>query len=85
MRRKRIQYTIRHVPPDVDAALRQRAQAERKTLQQTLLDAIRRSLGLAEPTPVYHDLDRCIGTWVEDPDFDAAITEFDRIDPQAWR
>ena len=35
--------------------------------------------------PIQHsDLDGLIGTWVEDPQFDAAITAQDQVDPNLW-
>ena len=35
--------------------------------------------------PIQHsDLDGLIGTWVEDPQFDAAITAQDQVDPHLW-
>jgi hypothetical protein len=33
----------------------------------------------------HHDLDDLIGTWQEDPAFDAAIADFERVDEEVWR
>lgn len=33
---------------------------------------------------LYHDLDFLIGTWVEDPEFDKAMEEFEQIEPEYW-
>jgi hypothetical protein len=36
------------------------------------------------PDGLYHDLDEFFGTWVEDPEFDKAMEDFERIDPEDW-
>lgn len=33
----------------------------------------------------HHDLDALIGSWREDPAFDAAIRTFDRVDENVWK
>jgi hypothetical protein len=46
-------------------------------------DFIIKVLGEASNVPsgeTYHDLDELIGTWVEDPDFDAALKAMDDVD-----
>ena len=79
------QYTIRAVPDTVDAALRERARREGKSINQAAIDALREGLGLNGGERVYHDLDDLIGTWVEDPAFDEAIEYFEQIDEDLWR
>ena len=38
-----------------------------------------------DPKPVEPtDLDDLIGSWREDPEFDRAIADFERIDADAW-
>ena len=79
------QYTIRAVPAEVDRALRQRARREAKSLNAVVVEALTRSLGL-EAEPVRHtDLDHLIGTWQEDPEFDRAVADFERVDHEAWK
>jgi hypothetical protein len=34
---------------------------------------------------VHHDLDALIGTWRDDPAFDAAIRVFGQVDDAAWK
>jgi len=80
-----IQYTLRGIPRRVDEALRRKAKQEGASLNQAAIEAITRSLGLAEEKPVYHDLDDLAGTWVEDPAFDKAIGEMDKVDADLWR
>ena len=84
MRQKPKQYTIRNVPAEVDRALRKQARANGKSLNETALEALRRATGVDDPVR-YHDLDHLIGTWVEDPEFDQAIADQRKIDPDLWR
>ena len=80
-----MQYTIRAVPDEIDRALRQRARRESKSLNAVVIDALARGLAL-EAAPARHtDLDHLVGTWQEDPDFDRAVAEFERIDDESWR
>ena len=85
MKRKDVQYTIRDVPPAVDRALRRRAREEEKSLNQTLIESVERGLGLEAGPTVYRNLDFIAGTWVEDPEFDAALAEQDVVDEAEWR
>jgi hypothetical protein len=79
------QYTLRAVPPVVDRALRRRARQEAKSLNTVAVEALARGLEL-DAKPVQHtDLDGLIGTWQEDPAFDQAVAEFERIDADAWK
>jgi len=80
-----MQYTIRAVPDEIDRALRQRARRESKSLNTVVIDALARGLAL-DVAPVRHtDLDHLVGTWQEDPQFDRAVAEFDRIDDESWQ
>jgi plasmid stability protein len=77
------QYTIRAVPASIDRALRRRARRESKSLNAVAVEALARGLEL-EAKPVEHaDLDALVGTWQEDPAFDRAVADFERIDPAA--
>jgi hypothetical protein len=79
------QYTIRAVPPDIDRALRRLARQEAKSLNAVVVEALARGLEL-DAKPVEHtDLDALIGSWREDPAFDRAIADFERIDEAAWK
>ncbi len=79
------QYTIRDVPSKVDGALRRKAKREGKSLNQVAVEALTLAVGLAEERPTYHDLDHLAGTWVTDPEFDAAVRAQDQVDPELWR
>ena len=78
------QYTIRTVPLAVDKALRRKAEQEGKSLNQAAIDALCAGLGLVNDKPVHTNLDKYIGTWIEDPEFDAVMAEHDVVDPEKW-
>ena len=79
------QYTVRSIPPMVDQALRRRARQEGKSLNTVAVEALARGLDLDLKPAEYPDLNGLIDTWQEDPGFDRAITDFERIDEEAWR
>ena len=85
MSNRQIQYTIRGVPEHVDHALREQAARYGKSLNQVAVEAIEGGLGLSSGERRFHDLDDLAGTWVHDPEFDAAIEVMDRIDPELWK
>ncbi|MBI2928876.1 MAG: hypothetical protein HYY24_24700 [Verrucomicrobia bacterium] len=80
-----IQYTLRQVPRAMDKALRRKSRHEGKSLNQAALDALAAGLRLASEPIRHRDLDFLIGSWVEDPEFDAAIQAQDQVDPALWR
>jgi hypothetical protein len=82
--KKTIRYTLRGVPPKVDNALRRKARQEGVSLNQMAIEAIARGLGFGGRELVYHDLDDLAGTRIEDPAFDNAMREMDRVDTDRW-
>lgn len=74
------QYTVRNVPDAIDRALRERAGRERRSLNEIAIETLRRGLGVTDDTVQYSDLDDLAGTWQEDPVFDLAVAEQDRMD-----
>jgi hypothetical protein len=40
---------------------------------------------MADEPVEYHDLDELAGSWVADPDFDAAMEAFESIDEELWK
>ena len=81
-----MQFTVRGVPREVDAALRRMARVSGRSLNALLVDSLREK-ALPDPRSrvVHHDLDFLFGTWVPDPEFDAAIREQQSIDPEMWK
>lgn len=82
---KTMQYTIRGVPDRLDALLRSRARKEHKSLNTVAIETLERGLGVADEELEFHDMDDLIGTWIEDPGFDAAVKSMDVIDEELWK
>ncbi len=80
-----MQYTIRNIPGYLDAALREFARREGKSLNEATLEALARGAGLADCQRAKRDLSDIAGTWREDPAFDSAIAEQRKIDEAMWR
>lgn len=78
------QYTLRAVPASIDSALRRRAKQEAKSLNAVAVEALARGLELDAKLVEHTDLDELIGSWQEDPAFDRAIADFERVDEEAW-
>ncbi|MBP1598830.1 MAG: hypothetical protein H6Q05_4207 [Acidobacteria bacterium] len=82
---KSVQYTIRGIPERLDARIRERAAEEGKSLNETVLQVLKAGLGFGADQVRYDDLDDLAGTWIHDPEFDRAVEEMDRIDPELWK
>lgn len=80
-----MQYTIRNIPDYLDATLRDFARREGKSLNQVAVAALVRGAGLSERERVKRDLSDIVGTWAEDPAFDSAIADQQKIDEAIWR
>ena len=79
------QLTIRGVPRGVGARLRETARREGRSLNSVAVEALTRGAGLEGEAVRHTDLDDLSGKWVDDPAFDAAIAEMDRIDEELWK
>jgi len=79
------QYTIRNVPVSLDRELRERARRKGISLNDAVVEAMKRGLGLADTDVIYDDLDDLIGTWKRDDEFDRTIAEQDKVDTDAWQ
>ena len=80
-----MQYTIRNIPDALDSALRERAKAEGRSLNEVTIRALARGLGFSRQRLRHRDLSDLAGTWKEDPDFDQAIADQHVIDSELWK
>ena len=80
-----MQYTIRNIPDSVDAALRERAKREEKSLNEIVVETLAQALGFSNEETRYRDLGDLAGTWREDPAFDEAIADQQAVDEDLWR
>jgi hypothetical protein len=79
------QYTLRAVPAVIDRALRRRAKQESKSLNAVTVEVLARGLALDAKPVEHHELDGLIGSWQEDPAFERAMADFERVDEEAWK
>lgn len=79
------QYTLRAIPDAIDSTLRHRAKNEGKSLNAVAIEALARGLELDAKVVQHTDLDGLIGSWQEDPLFDRAVADFERVDEEAWK
>ncbi|MGH7177081.1 MAG: hypothetical protein ACREJC_06870 [Tepidisphaeraceae bacterium] len=82
-----MQYTLRNIPKKVDKALRAKAKAERKSLNQAALEAIKSGLGVSDEPGKKRNLSDLVGTLTKE---DAKAIEetraiFDRVDADEWK
>lgn len=80
-----MQYTVRGIPPALDVALRQRARASRKSLNEAAIDALAEGAGLVGAPRKRRNLSDIAGTWKAEKAFDDAIAAQDRIDEDVWK
>ena len=80
-----MQYTLRNIPDDIDRAIRAKARAEGKSLNQAMLEVLRAGLNLSGPLTKKRDLSEFAGSWIEDPAFDQAVAEFRQVNSEDWR
>lgn len=80
-----MQYTVRGIPTALDAALRQRARAEGKSLNEAAVEALAEGAGLIGPPRKRRSLEDIAGTWKADKAFDAALVAQEQVDEDLWR
>ena len=73
------QYTVRNIPGALDRALRDWARRRNVSLNQAIVDAIKRGIGMDEKQE-HNDLDDLIGTWQQDEEFEQALSKQDTIE-----
>jgi hypothetical protein len=80
-----MQYTLRGIPPAVDTALRDRARASRKSLNEAAIDALAEGAGLTSAPRKRRELGDIAGTWKTDKAVETALADQDRVDEGLWR
>ena len=80
-----MQYTIRGIPAVVDHAIRGRARASGKSLNEAAVDALAEGAGLAGVSRKRRDLGDIAGTWRADRALESALAAQDQVDEDLWR
>jgi len=82
--------TIRGIEPDVAAKLKSAASEQKKSLNQLILEFIKKNLGLEKQkkyTRKYNDLDNLFGSWSENEfnKIENKINQERQIDQDIWK
>jgi hypothetical protein len=80
-----MQYTIRGIPPKVNNALRARARAAGKSLNEAAITALAEGTGVTGGHRKRRSLADIAGTWKPDKALDAVLNAQDRVDRDLWR
>lgn len=80
-----MQYTIRRIPKAVDSAIRDRARATGKSLNEAAVDALADGAGVTAGPRRRRDLSDIAGTWKADKALESALADQDRVDDRLWR
>ena len=80
------QLTIRNVSPDLDRALRLEQRRRGTSLNETVLDLLRRSLGLGSGRRYDNGLGKLAGTWTDEDlrSMEERMALFEQVDPELW-
>jgi hypothetical protein len=81
---KPVQLTVRGVPSSVKKELENRARKQNKSLNNILVEALCSAAG-QNGERLHHDLDYLAGSWIDDPEFESAIKDFEQIDADMWK
>jgi len=79
-----MQYTVRGIPAAVDAALRRRARAAGKSLNDVTISALAEASGVSGTVRRRRDLGDLAGTWKAEKAVDAALAAQDQVDEGLW-
>ncbi len=79
--------TVRNVDARLASALARETRRRGTSLNQTVLDVLRRGLGIDQATPQTNGLEKLAGTWTDEDlqEFEANVAMFEVIDPELWR
>ncbi|MGC4081966.1 MAG: hypothetical protein QM736_07630 [Vicinamibacterales bacterium] len=80
-----MQYTLRGIPAAVDTALRARARASGKSLNEAAIDALTEASGMTGTRRKRRDLADIARTWRADKAVAEALAAQDRVDEDLWR
>ena len=79
--------TLRGIDPELEARLRDLATRESRSLNATILELLRRSLGVGRGKAPHTDLDELAGGWTDADrvEFLERTRPFEQIDEDLWR
>jgi hypothetical protein len=79
--------TVRNVDAKLASALTRETKRRGTSLNQTVLDVLRRGLGIDASVPRTNGLEKLAGRWTaqEFAEFETNVAMFEHIDPELWR
>lgn len=79
--------TVRNVDARLANALARETKRRGGSLNETVLDLLRRGLGVDTPGPRTNGLEKLAGTWTDEDfeEFESNVAMFGNIDPELWR
>ncbi len=79
--------TVRNIPPELATALEAEKHRRRSSLNQMVIDLLRKSLGVGAGRKRSNGLARLAGKWTEEEHarFGEAIALTEQIDEEIWR
>lgn len=79
--------TVRNIPPDIAAALKDEKHRRHVSLNQTVIDLLRQGLGVGPGQKRSNGLARLAGNWTEHEHerFEAAVAATEEIDEELWQ
>lgn len=79
--------TVRNVPAELAHALLAEKARRGESMNKTVIDLLRRSLGLVPDAPYQNGLGRLAGDWSDADlrEFEGNTKMFDQIDEELWR
>ena len=80
-----MQYTLRNIPPRLDALIRAKAKEENRSINDVSIEALARTFGLLGEPIKHRDLQDMAGTWREDPECEEVLEGQRIIDGDLWR
>lgn len=80
-----MQYTVRGIPESLDKAIRRRARAEGRSLNEVTVEALADGLGIGRDSIVLRDLSDILGTWKKEASVEAALAAQDSVDESLWK
>lgn len=80
--------TLRNLPPELEKLIEEEAAESGLSLNRTVIRLLEKSAGprTGKQKRVYRDLDHLAGSWSDEQkaEFDRALVEQRRIDPELW-
>ncbi len=79
--------TVRNIPPELASALSNEKHRRQTSLNQTVIDLLRQSLGVVPGHQRSNGLGRLAGSWTQEEleEFEAATAPTREIDEELWR